>query len=297
MNILFISPALGPDYQCDAIANGMREVYGSSFVDYPRIRYLYVDYPATSLLYGRGFSLYAILGDDSDVDRTGIEDKIASHFYDLVIYGSIQRSRALLELVVKHYKRHEVLLIDGEDQTQMLLGLADCGIYFKRELSAPHPGVHPIHFAIPASKIGTHPMLKNKVRAYSDPRNRSTYVYTEESEYYRDYAESLFAITCHKAGWDCMRHYEIMANRTIPWFLDIAQCPETTLTNLPKPELYEALTLMDAPTEFWDSEEGHSVWLSLFRRIYCKFSARSTTRALAQYVIDVQQREAALVCK
>lgn len=306
MNILFISPVQGMDYQCDALALGMREVYGDSFVDYPRIPYLYQDYGDTSTLYGHGFTMTKILSDDSEIDRTAIEDKMRSHFYDLLIFGSVQRtSRNLIVDASRYYKRHEILLIDGEDQTQMLLGLCGSGIYLKRELAAPHEGVHPIHFAIPASKIGTLPMMKNKVLAHSDPRDRSTYIYYREQDYYRDYAESLFAITCHKSGWDCLRHYEILANRCLPLFLDLAECPETTMTNLPKAELLEALDLFyshsfgndEYGTSYWSSEEGHATWLSLFRRIYVKFSARSTTRALAQYVIDVQQKEAAHVCQ
>lgn len=297
MNILFISPAQGMDYQCDALALGMREVYGDSLVDYPRIPYLYQDYGDTSALYGLGFTMTKILPGDSGVDRTAIEDKIAAHLYDTIVYGSIQRSRSLLDLVVKHYARHEVLLIDGEDQSHMILGLCGSGIYFKRELTEPHEGVHPIHFAIPSSKINTLPMLKTKVLANSDPRDLSTYIYTREEDYYRDYAESLFAITCHKAGWDTMRTLEIMGQGCIPWFLDLAECPEMTLTNLPKEELLEALTYMDKPTSFWDSDMGHATWSSLWRRIRVKFTARSTTRALAQYVIGVQQRKATLVCQ
>lgn len=33
------------------------------------------------------------------------------------------------------------------------------------------------------------------------------------------------ALTYKKGGWDCLRHYEILASGTLPLFLDIAQCP------------------------------------------------------------------------
>jgi hypothetical protein len=35
-------------------------------------------------------------------------------------------------------------------------------------------------------------------------------------------------------GWDCMRHYEILANRCIPSFPDLEKCPSTIMTNFPK---------------------------------------------------------------
>ena len=40
-----------------------------------------------------------------------------------------------------------------------------------------------------------------------------------ESDYYKDYQRSYFAITCKKGGWDCLRHYEILANAVSPTFL------------------------------------------------------------------------------
>lgn len=40
---------------------------------------------------------------------------------------------------------------------------------------------------------------------------KNTYIFENEEEYYNDYKKSLFAITRKKGGWDCMRHYEILA--------------------------------------------------------------------------------------
>lgn len=297
MNILFLSPASIPDYQCDMLMHGLRSNYGSSLIDYPKMPYMYSDYGDLSLLYGKGFTLYGLLP-DHDIDRNNIPRKILNHFFDLIIYGSIQRSIALFDLVRQSYERHEVIFIDGEDQSQFLNGLSDYGIYFKRELYQPHPGIYPIHFAIPKSKIGTcGPLLKNKVVASIDPRDRSTYIYDSESAYYRGYHESLFAHTCRKAGWDALRHYEILANGCIPLFWDLEQCPPLTCSGLPKEELLEARREYERhPTEFWDTEEGHSVWLSLWRRIHLRFSRYCTTSMLAQYVIETQMKEAAISC-
>ena len=44
----------------------------------------------------------------------------------------------------------------------------------------------------------------------------------------------MFAITRKKAGWDCLRHYEILANGCIPLFLNIENCPKNILSLFPK---------------------------------------------------------------
>jgi hypothetical protein len=46
-----------------------------------------------------------------------------------------------------------------------------------------------------------------------------------------------------KAGWDCMRHYEILGNNCIPYFVGLEDCPKNTLANLPKELLLEAKDL------------------------------------------------------
>lgn len=295
MKILFLSHASIPDYQNDMLFHGLRSNYGDSVVDYPRLSYMYQSYGDVSGLYGKGFSLYGLLGDDSSVDRTNLYERAMNHEFDLVVYGSLQRNRMWFSKLADVYKRHEIIGIDGEDQSHFIGGMEKHCLYFKRELSQPHEGIFPIHFAIPQEKIGTlKPLMKKKFLARVDPRDRSTYVFEKEEDYYRDYAESLFAITMKKGGWDCLRHLEILANGTIPVFLDFTECPKTTCTNLPKEELIEALNLFKEHPEpkYWDSDEGHSVWLSLWRRIHLKFARHSTTRMLAQYVIETQQREA-----
>jgi hypothetical protein len=292
MRILYLNPGPFPDYQSDMLALGLRSLLGSDLIDSPRLDHLYADYPSPFLLYGRGFTLYGLLP-DLPVDRSSIADKLADHYFDLVVFSSIQRDQRLLHVAASHYRRHEILLIDGEDQQQGLYNLCPLGLYFKRELRDPHPGVHPIHFAIPAAKIGTQRGVpKCRVRSLIDPRDRSTYIYQRESDYYRDYASSLFAITMRKGGWDSLRTYEIMANACIPLFLDLDQCPDSTCMQLPKPELREALSLMDYDGRYWETDTGKSIWTSLHRRIHLKFACHSTTERLAQYVLDTQQQEA-----
>ena len=68
----------------------------------------------------------------------------------------------------------------------------------------------------------------------------STYIYDNEEDYYAMYQNSKFALTSKKGGWDTLRHYEIMANGTIPIFVDIENCPKHTLWNFPKDLCKEA---------------------------------------------------------
>jgi len=296
MNILFLSPAMRMDYQCDCLFHGLRTLYGPSIIASLRLDHMYQDYSGdSSQLYGQGFTLSRLLP-EIPVDRSNLKQRIMDHAFDLIIYGSIHRDQSYFDLVCRTYAPHEILLIDGEDQSHLMYNLTRHGIYFKRELAEPMAKIHPIHFAIPASKISTQRQVaKDRVRAHCDPRDRSTYTFTTEADYYHDYARSLFAFTMRKGGWDCLRHYEIMANGCIPLFLDLEQCPATTCMQLPKGELLEAMQYADRDGLFWDTPEGHSIWLSLHRRLHIKFVCHSTTERLAQYVIETQQRAASEV--
>ena len=55
----------------------------------------------------------------------------------------------------------------------------------------------------------------------------TSYVFETEEAYYRDLQESKFAVTTRRAGWDCLRHYEIAANGCVPCFRDLDRKPAT----------------------------------------------------------------------
>lgn len=94
--------------------------------------------------------------------------------------------------------------------------------------------IYPISFSIPTSKIVVDVFEKTRLLAYIIPGCKDTYIYKTEQDYYQGYRESWFALTCKKGGWDCLRHYEIIANGCIPLFLDLDDCPEQTMTTFPK---------------------------------------------------------------
>ena len=94
--------------------------------------------------------------------------------------------------------------------------------------------LHPINFSIPKKKIVSVIFPKEKIVSSLIPGDLSTYIYNTEMEYYSEYQKSYFAITKQKGGWDCMRHYEILANGCIPFFINIEKCPDNTMVLCPK---------------------------------------------------------------
>jgi len=105
--------------------------------------------------------------------------------------------------------------------------------------------LHPITFSIPREKICEVHNEKTKILSNLIPGDYNTYIYKTEEEYYNEYKTSYFAITRKKAGWDCMRHYEILVNGCIPYFIDIESCPEYTMYLLPKKLFSQANSLYD----------------------------------------------------
>lgn len=93
-----------------------------------------------------------------------------------------------------------------------------------------------INFGFPSEKIikvlpkksklfNTHivdPEVKQNIKGAS-----LDYAFAAEKDYYNDLKASKFGITTKKGGWDCMRHYEIAANGTVPCFRDLDKKPDS----------------------------------------------------------------------
>ena len=190
--------------------------------------------------YGRGFTICRNISSDN-ADREDIIKKIKNNFFDLVVYGSIWRCQDYIDVVLESYTKDKIVYVDGEDSNGFSDRVKDRVIYFKRELY-PDPAhnlgdllntVLPIQFAFPTNKV-SNGVKKERRIAHSDPRDKKTYIFNSENDYYRDYQFSKFAITQKKAGWDCLRHYEIMGNGCIPLFPEIMNCPRFVMMRFPK---------------------------------------------------------------
>jgi hypothetical protein len=281
MKILYISAGDHLDYQDDCLSIGLKELFGASVVDVNKREHLYTSFSEVDArqMYGKGMSVTRIL-EDHEVDRSDIEEKIAGRYFDLVIYGSIARSMLHFPLVLASYPKSRVFVIDGEDHTNLYQIPLELRLpYFKRELTISLPTVFPISFAIPTVKFS--PInLKTREIAICDPRDRNSYIYKSESDYYGGYKEACLAITTKKAGWDCMRHYEIMANGCLPLFIDIADCPDLTMTTFNK-ELCK-----DVLTDYYSRMPPSLIYEKHQAAAFQQFGNRNTTLALAKYIVS-----------
>jgi hypothetical protein len=243
MKILFIAKGDYPDFQSDMVFHGGRSIYGDDFVDCNKLWYMYKEdknlhwntrIPNNGRDRGRGFTLYGKFN-QGNVDRSNIQDKIANHYFDKIIYGSVTRCFDYIELVQQSYDSRDVIFIDGEDDQVIREQLLHIGQYFKRELLPQDCyKARPIYFAIPEESVLTTVPKKTKEYATIIPGDYTTYIYDTELEYARGYQEAYFGITHKKGGWDCLRHYEILMNGCIPYFPDILYCPSTTMVSFPK---------------------------------------------------------------
>ena len=283
MKILYISKGRKPDYQCDMLFHGLRSLLGPDVVDVNRIWFMYADSfgPGKhdlSECYGRGFTLYGLLADDSNVDRTDIRKKIKNRYFDLIIYGSVHRDRSFFNKVRSNYPPSKIIFIDGEDEpgTASVLGQ---GIYFKRELV--DADALPIQFAIPKEKIVPEiPMKTRQISPHAPWEIPPGPRYEKESDYYKDYGQSYFAKTRKKAGWDCLRHYEIMAAGALPYFERLEECPPRTMELLPKSELLLARQMHDS----WPAQEAG--WQDLMSKVRTVLKEKLTTEALAKHMLE-----------
>jgi len=250
MKILFISSSNVKqdsrlnNYMHDIVLHGLREIYGNSVIDYPGVWYMYRDEVKRrnydiSNLWGKGFTLYNLLSNYQQIDRTDIENKIKTNYFDFIIFGSIDKAQLFFDKSIN--SKSKIIFVDGNDSPFINKQITGKGVYFKRELiSGNIKNVYSINFAIPKEKI-VHTINPKPLNILAPliPGRYSTYIYENEQDYYQSYQNSVFALTYKKMGWDTLRHYEILMNGCIPLFLNIDKCPEKILTNLPKKLLFD----------------------------------------------------------
>jgi hypothetical protein len=274
MKILYLTKGDHVDYQDDCLLIGLREIFGADVIDFNKRDHNYISYDeeAAKRLYGMGMSVTRVLP-NIEIDRTDITSKIKNKYFDYIVYGSIWRCSDYIDNILEYYPKNKIIVIDGEDETN-IHKVFDLGIlYFKRELVYKHDRLFPISFAIPTCKVN---FIKDKTRdvAVCDPRDRSTYIYKNETDYYKGYQESRIGVTTKKAGWDCMRHYEILANGCLPYFINIDKCPELTMVSFPKQLCLDLIA--DSKTN-----GPSAVYDKFVDKFETHFLGNNTTKALA----------------
>lgn len=148
--------------------------------------------------------------------------------------------------------------------------------------------MYSISFCVPETKILKDP-IKTSERSIDVapliPGVISTYKYNTEEAYYSMYSNSKIAITCKKGGWDCLRHYEIIACGAIPWFDKIDKCPEKSLTHLPKELLIEIYRRIDPFNPSTIHQVGKRTLDEWQFKLMKHLKEHLTTVAMAQYML------------
>jgi hypothetical protein len=301
MNILYVCKKdengfIYIDYLDECVLIGLKELFGSQVVDVNKKLSLYTDYPDEMKyrLYGRGYTLTQNI-EPHECDRDDIENKIRNKFYDYVVYAKIENCNDYFDLVYEHYPKNRIALLDGGDWMNIHPSVTYDTMFFKRECflgmsnvnySKYFNNIKPISFAFPTKRI-TRNQNKSKLLStinpldrttYFDKDNSSEYKFKTEKEYYEEYQSSKFAITCQKAGWDCLRHYEIIGNGCIPLFHRVENAPPGTISMLPRRLLLQIRTM-------WENNQEYLIenYDEYFERLFDHFINNNTTIKLAEY--------------
>jgi len=136
----------------------------------------------------------------------------------------------ILNSILKLYEQLETSIRDNSEVVKFFNIKSNSNFTFN---------IYPFGYSIPSTLLANKTPPKSKSFSNVIPGNYSTYI-SNERDYLFELSESLFVVTYKKAGWDCLRHYEIIAAGSIPLFVDIEQCPHNALPMHPK-ELYRLL--------------------------------------------------------
>jgi hypothetical protein len=307
MKILFITtknPSSQGDYLEMSLLHGLRKVLGDNCVDYPRKKIMYHDFSETKKedLHGMGFSLLHEPLEDISEKIRGNE---LGHKYDIVLYGDGHMYGEPPNLDYTN-NASKYWIIDGHD----LYGNAPRKIFmgkdhvigtqfrrcFKRELVEEGlDSVYQTGFGIPKSRILSESIEKTQVlpntipaEALFEKSSARSYKFTDEEDYYKDMARSWFGLSCKKGGWDCLRHYEIIAAGALLLFRDYDSKPkQCSPQNLPCysyksiEELNHLLKTLPNTKEYYSMLEKQKQWLL----------EHGTTEARAKAAIKIMEKD------
>ena len=315
MRVLFVS-TIDPKSQGDllevSILHGLREVLGENCVDFPRKKVMYHDWSSTKKedLHGRGFTLYKKPIKDLSKKQRELKN------FDYVIYGvsnayDQQEIKEVNDLVSEENIWH----LDGHDlyghaprminfQGENIIGVQKNNS-FKRELVENVKNVHPTGFGIPEYQIRKIDFSK-KTQLYQKTApdsalfkevqdlggGRAHHIFTDEDDYYEDLSKSWIGLTCKKGGWDCLRHYEIIAAGTLLLFKDYDLKPQFCSPTFMPCLSYSTKEELDIITkQLVVDNQPSSLYLSLIDQQRKWLLNNATTKSRANNILNILQRE------
>lgn len=246
MKVLLINSDDGPDYLADCVnyffITNNYDIYTNHIIDF-----LFEDYVNPRTLYGKGFTLYGKLNKNfknkiNEISITEILDTASS--FDVIVITSINRKykseaikKDLFQKLNERISNSNLIVLDGDDSTNVDVDVASSSLYFKRELTERYKSLAmPISFTFPYLELNKNLIdvnNKTQILAPMDPRFQNSYIYNDETTYFNQYIQSIFGVTTKKAGWDCLRHYEILSCNTLLFFPDINDKPPLTMAEFP----------------------------------------------------------------
>jgi hypothetical protein len=280
MKILFIHEFDKNDYLPDSIYHGLIDL-GFEVHTTGNPTNLYeetVEKTRFHNLYGK------IKGSPKIVSYQDLYTFFVNKYYDFIIYGNIRLDHRFFwgdRSIIQLYDKNQIHFLDGEDDPFILTGLSEYGILWKRELTSEQ--AEPIGFSIPESQLVESCIEKTQLIGSVIPGEIHTYIFPEEDDYNLDYQKSYYAITNKKAGWDCFRHYEILANRCIPRFPDIDECPEKTLFYFPKSLIIEA-------NRYSNEDNIHPRYFEILEELFEYTKENLTTKKMAMRIINFKRK-------
>lgn len=245
--VLFISNFSTPDYLADSVYTGLNKLENVEIYTYACPTHLIkgIGYNDNNILCNRytnkkqvpAFFYSNKIENPPFVEQPNhVISSIKEKKYDIILYGNCFRDLLHFDLVEQHYPKEKIIVLDGEDYAIYKEDIANKSTYYKREITNDSFLAHvkPISFGVPDDLLLNQMPLKLRPLAKVIPGDFSTYVYRDEKTYFKDYQRSFFGKTTKKGGWDCARHYEILANRCIPYFPDLKYCPKYIMVDFPK---------------------------------------------------------------
>tara|TARA_Y100000034_G_scaffold134773_1_gene204182 strand:- start:1476 stop:2546 length:1071 start_codon:yes stop_codon:yes gene_type:complete len=203
----------------DAIIYGSGHMYGDS-----RVRELEEKCDNIWLL--DGHDLYGTIYDPHRPLHTDFYHKPSQHFFNSQKKNGIKinKQQGVLRKIWIPSESGEYLIgAQFEKSFKRELVEEDLTSVFPTGIGIPIRSIRPINFETKTQlfqKTAPDDSLFKEVKDCGVGGGFTHHTFDQEEQYYQDLSKSWFGLTCKKGGWDCLRHYEIIAAGSLLLFKD-----------------------------------------------------------------------------